>query len=223
MRAALVTLNSWEDCYERLRLARISWEETIDNLPIARCPFIQVRPVDWDAPSFAETLREASLGFPASRLLAGPGRATIRAMDLVRYLNGPGQRPRIQGAAYDAIVGSLYPNSLPLLISRRISSLFPQSDFYNRVCISDALTALDKQTKACAIMVIKSWLNGWSTSSRFHEETIQVCLWGCRDEVDAMRHYVLCPRMWLSIEAAVGERVTTDPLERLAIANPNQC
>ena len=72
------------------------------------------------------------------------------------------------------------------------------------------------------MMVLRTWLNGWATSTRYHEQVRHKCLWGCPVGDDTTAHYIVCRRLWRSVQAAVKEAVPIDPLERLALASPTK-
>ena len=53
------------------------------------------------------------------------------------------------------------------------------------------LVALGALGPSCASKIIKTWLNGWVTSYRMHEEHLHQCLFGC-DDRDSLDHYTSC-------------------------------
>ena len=71
-----------------------------------------------------------------------------------------------------------------------------------------------------ALKVIKTWLNGWATSHRMHEDPILPCLFGCKDHRDSLPHYVMCPNIYAFQRYLFGD-VPSDPLDRFGIKNPS--
>ena len=45
------------------------------------------------------------------------------------------------------------------------------------------------------LAALKSWANSWSTSERYHEDTILPCVFGCGGR-DTVAHYITCDILW---------------------------
>ena len=162
----------------------------------------------------------AAQGFPDTKLLAKAGKAALGAIAQSQAQTTDGRCQKLQGVAYETFVRELYPNCMGRLVARRINNMFPNCSFSDRVDLDRAFKSLAQQSKSCAMMVLKTWLNGWATSTRYHEPVIHSCLWGCPGGLpDATAHYISCPRLWKSIQAAIKEIVPNDPLDRLALVN----
>ena len=69
--------------------------------------------------------------------------------------------------------------------------------------------------------VIKTWLNGWITSHRMHEDLLHECLLGCPDQADKLAHYVMCPRIYATALFFVSS-TSSNPLERIGLLHPSQ-
>ena len=72
--------------------------------------------------------------------------------------------------------------------------------------------------------VIKTFTNGWLTSSRMSETPILPCIFGCELEVDKLEHYVCCSTLWTLV--GEGGHTPFDPntmsvLDRLCLTNPS--
>ena len=68
--------------------------------------------------------------------------------------------------------------------------------------------------------LFKSYIGGWTTSSRMHEPIIRNCLLGFSDRQDNIKHYLQCSPLWQIASGALG---VTDPFslnERLCIVSP---
>jgi hypothetical protein len=67
-----------------------------------------------------------------------------------------------------------------------------------------------------AMCVLKSWLNGWCTSRRFHEVRTLSCLLGC-PAPDTFAHYDACPRLWNVVAARTHGQRSANTIERLGL------
>ena len=69
--------------------------------------------------------------------------------------------------------------------------------------------------------LFKTWIGGWTTSIRMHEETALECIFGCKDEPDELSHYLKCAPLW----SIVGEVMGQPPLfridERIGVKEPS--
>jgi len=54
-----------------------------------------------------------------------------------------------------------------------------------------------------AVCALKTWLGGWTTSHRMHEEVVLACLFGCPAK-DEWVHYACCPALRRITAPAVG-------------------
>ena len=66
---------------------------------------------------------------------------------------------------------------------------------------------------------LKTFVGGWTTSTRMHETTKRSCLFGCQDSSDELKHYILCSPLW---QIACQALEVTDPFhleERLCLTN----
>ena len=79
-----------------------------------------------------------------------------------------------------------------------------------------AIQTLKKVGGHIALKVIKTWLNGWVTSHRMHEDPILPCLLGCRGQSDTLEHYIMCPHVY-AIQRFLLAEVSSDPLVRFGI------
>ena len=84
------------------------------------------------------------------------------------------------------------------------------------------LTPVLKQCKPYVGMcVFKTYIGGWTTSSRMHERDKRSCLLGCADCADNINHYIQCSPLWQIACSALG---VVDPFtfsKRLCIVSPS--
>jgi hypothetical protein len=74
--------------------------------------------------------------------------------------------------------------------------------------------------KSIGLKVLKTWLNGWATSHRMHEDETHVCLLGCPDAVDSLTHYIHCPHLF-AMQKFLFEDTSDDPCVRFGIKSPD--
>ena len=68
--------------------------------------------------------------------------------------------------------------------------------------------------------ILKTYIGGWTTSSRMHERIIRNCLLGCNDCADNINHHLQCSPLWQIASQALG---VSDPFsfsKRLCIDSP---
>ena len=73
---------------------------------------------------------------------------------------------------------------------------------------------------ADTIKEIKTWVNGWATSHRYHENKLLPCLFGCSGRIDSLSHYLQCPALlalWRFLACGVASE---DPLIRWGLMHP---
>ena len=65
--------------------------------------------------------------------------------------------------------------------------------------------------------VIKTWINSWSTSRRYHEDLLFPRLFGCDAKEDDLLHYVACPIMWDVVCHHFPNLFLAHPVHRLGL------
>ena len=110
---------------------------------------------------------------------------------------------------------------LGTLIQRRIADLFApfEVDFDSEVDLDMALDLLHNLRPNDTLKIIKTWLNGWVTSRRMHEELVLPCLLGCRGCEDSLRHYIMCPHVFAFCKYFFNS--DSCPLIRLGVKHPS--
>ena len=78
---------------------------------------------------------------------------------------------------------------------------------------------LKKCRVADAVKIIKTWSNGWATSSRYHEGLVLPCLFGCNSCSDSLEHYLHCTHL-LAMWRFLAGNVSADPLKRWGLIAP---
>ncbi len=67
--------------------------------------------------------------------------------------------------------------------------------------------------------VLKTWVNSWATSARYHEPVVLPCLLGRQQARDEQSHCVMCP--WLRFIVSKFLANSPMPLVRLGLAQPD--
>ena len=67
--------------------------------------------------------------------------------------------------------------------------------------------------------VLKTWLNGWHTSSRCQAAHVYPCLFGCHGARDDLHHYIICPQLY-SLRKHLHRDLSQYPLDRFGLYSP---
>ena len=92
-------------------------------------------------------------------------------------------------------------------------------DFQQAILLDRCWATLKKCRVADAVKIIKTWSNGWATSSRYHEGVILPCLFGCKACTDNLQHYMQCPHLFALWTFLAGD-ISSDPLVRWGLIGP---
>ena len=122
----------------------------------------------------------------------------------------------LMGCAFKDIEGA----QINVLARDRISKLFApfHIDFCSEVDVDGAFNLLNHLQPQNALKVIKTWLNGWATSARMHEDILLPCLLGCGTGEDSLKHYLQCPQLYAFCRCFFN--TDSCPLIRIGIKNP---
>ena len=211
IRTAIRTLPGWPE--QKAILA----DAALEHLPYVRTMSGETWPVCWDSPAFATNLSHAHEGFPGRGALH---EGATRALHVIRGM--PPGATGIQRVAMKPLLSALYPPRLEPLFAKRLSALFPEIVLTIRdVQWENVLKVLKKLSPHPAMCVVKSYLNAWATSERFHEEKRLPCVLGCAPAADTLSHYLVCDRLWRIVNDSVAGDVSADTAGRLGISRPS--
>ncbi len=117
--------------------------------------------------------------------------------------------------------GDCGSNNILALVKERLAKMFAPSviDFVEYADAEYAINFTKNIQPASAVKVIKTWLNGWATSDRMHEEVILPCLFGCSGKNDVLNHYLQCPHLFALCNYLF--KVDSCPLIRIGFKNPS--
>ena len=125
----------------------------------------------------------------------------------------------LQRVAYGIMVDELFPvgaeGGLAALVERRVRKMFSPFELDAAVNFAASVESLRQHHPSDAAKVLKTWLNGWITTSRMHTPHLHPCLLGCGGETtDSLAHYVQCPWLYALLKFFIPE-TSADPLRRL--------
>ena len=116
----------------------------------------------------------------------------------------------------------LHSGSLAALITKRVTTLFPEcSEDILSVDWDNLFSMMGSLGMHTAMCVFKTYVNSWTTSRRFHEDVQLPCLFGCPGEQDDLRHYMRCNRLWRAIRVHTSVSQDLSAIRRLALLEPS--
>ena len=158
-------------------------------------------PPFWDTPSCAYTL---SCSFSL-------------ACDL--RINKSISKP--QAEVYNNFVNSLFPASWPLFLNQRlITALAIPAELVYSINWTDAFLAMRPFPPHVRMILVRTWVNAWTTTTRMHERDIVSCFCGC-SAPDSLAHYIVCPRLWRAVCSSCSEPLCIDPLSAISLPHPS--
>jgi len=201
------------------------WLPSIHSLSMQVLPISQIAtgassPAFWDSVPFAVNLKSARSGFPE---LTNVNKGFSEAMQEVSSAHRNKTKPKLQKILYKHLLPSIYPLSTSHLIAKRARDLAPaQADDVDLQQIEAACSLLRKLPHYACSHIVKTWVNSWATSDRFHEEVRHKCFFGCPHAKDQLLHYLSCPALWAALELLPlsPSPLPSSPLERLGVLHP---
>jgi len=134
----------------------------------------------------------------------------VLAEEKVFALQWPRRKFRFQRELYAKIFPIMHPDKLASTFLRRFLRLFPELagevNLDLMLCLKDFSLSLPA---AFSQQLIRTWANGWCTSSRLHEATVLPCIFGCVGSPDALAHYCRCPVLWRVVSSC--DRLSAAP------------
>jgi len=232
VRAALKTLSGFEQQHKVLiQLSR-------EGLPIASSLCGNITPEGWKGDAFCthlvDALRVDSLPLNSDQ------RAGINQI-ISDFRNG-GMNKSVQGQLYKSL-HSRRSNDWSALLERR-AALFAPGNFgtgsgsevmpipsnppllwqYSESTHQEWTQVSKTLSSSVVLTVLKTWANSWCTTSRYHEDILWPCIFGCCGAKDELAHYLCCIRFWSGICESCDLQeslVHVDPLIKMSLANPS--
>jgi hypothetical protein len=139
----------------------------------------------WDTEAFADVLeRAAKLEVPSCQAQTGSRRSSLQA------------------GAYKSLWAARFPLDLAVTLLPRVLKFFDGAFQEETVLYSmrRCLECVRKMAPQAGWVVVRTWCNGWVTSSRVGAK-VKPCIFGCEDTVsdksrDSLSHYLACPALW---------------------------
>jgi hypothetical protein len=131
---------------------------------------------------------------------------------------GPiGKVANLQKIIYENLM-SFYISDLPAIIFKRVQNMFDPHPVYKCSFEFEAASELMRKhlRKFDNMRIIKTWVNSWSTSYRYHETPLLPCVFGCPREKDNQDHYVMCPILFHTLRQ-LRPTTSPDPIERIGL------
>ena len=136
-------------------------------------------------------LRPVVCGNPAGKVHPRRSSGLIPGCDFLMETKG------LQKLVYEQHMRCRFGLDFPSHIKARIKNLFsPYLVDWENINFENSLTAVKALQPGNAMKVLKTWSNGWHTSSRIQATHINPCLFGCHGVRDDLHHYIVCPQMY---------------------------
>ena len=132
----------------------------------------------------------------------------------------------LQKMVKEIIMNEVFPSDgqgwLGAVCIERWTKLFHPIDIQadEALDINAIFETLRKLEGPASIKVIKTWLNGWATSTRMHEEKDLGCLLGCCNQPDSLKHYIHCKHL-CALQKFLFQEVSEEPQIRFGIKDPS--
>ena len=111
----------------------------------------------------------------------------------------------IQREMYKMLVKQATKEDWAKLINKRLTATTGDNDI--NPMVGEQATKILKEIKGhTAMAAMKTMMNGWATTRRFHRDKIIKCIFGC-DEPDDMTHYWRCSPRWQMVSTPTGRQI----------------
>ena len=128
----------------------------------------------------------------------------------------------IQAAAQSAIISSKGGYSFhPLLLRRCSPSGIESIAVISSLDVERAFSVVSTVSHVVAMAWVKTVTNAWCTSTRMHEAARLPCIFGCKDSIGRLDHYIDCTVLWSIIHEAFEGNFTPCIVARLCYSAPS--
>ncbi len=125
----------------------------------------------------------------------------------------------MQISLYKLYIKDVFPTDIHAHVIKRAQDLsFPFEVPLHALSLTPTCKLLRGLRAHDAIRVLRTWVNAWCTSTRFHEEMRLPCLFGCFAEEDRQSHYSMCPHLF-AIQRHLYPPTHSDPLIRIGLVD----
>jgi hypothetical protein len=171
-------------------------------------------PPGWSSESVAE------FAYKSSKLQYIPNNTRIAVERAIE--NAPAARiPNVVMSIQKVVMVELTRNlvcEFESLVARRLNTLCPGFVFNVPQTIAKWSNHLKGKSLTTKVIALRSLVNSWTTSYRFHEPILLPCVFGCthlgpfnRNHVssrDELSHYLVCRPLWQIVSEVIGADLT---------------
>ena len=214
IRGANKTFKGFTDMHKEL----ISAAESAQCLASA---YRNIIPPGWDSPAFCSNLYNASC---MTSLRHASQCSNILSGAIQQWKTG-GAKSSLQKLVYTSIQRSI-SNDTALwvdFIQDKLSVLAPSPEFQvTPQTVAQLFTEVRSIPSHSQTCFLKSVINSWATSYRYGENPLLPCIYGCNDEMDNLKHYLVCDPLWTLAVSACGlpsSLLSLSAVERLCMHN----
>ena len=199
VRTAIKTIPTWRNNYNALQQA------AEEHIPFVRFEKQLFWGDHWDSTAYVMNLHRVMQSHSAI-LVRNPWIAKTKD---------------VQKQVSKLLFAVLIPQSLVTLLIGRLSALLPELELEVRNALWDNIfTELNKCSTRISMIAVKTFVNGWATTRRYHEQIRLPCIFGCKGTNDTLEHYLTCKRLWLVTDKHCADTVGTSVLHRLGLRSP---
>ena len=199
VRTASKTIPTWRDNFNALQ------QTAEDHIPLVRLKKQLFWGDHWDSTAYAMNLHRAIQSHSA---ILAQNPLIAKAKDVQKLVS-------------KLLFPALIPESLASLFGSRLSALLPELELEVRNAPWDQIfTELSKCSTHISMIAVKTFVNGWATTRRYHEQVRLPCIFGCKCTIDTLEHYLTCKRIWLIADKHCADTVGTSVLHRLGLKEP---
>ena len=215
MRAAMKTFTNWEPLYRQLRdafdkhMSLYDWSQH------------KTYPSWWSEPPMVFTIAQAAGGFRDLDKFCNAGAAVLANIAPASTARRTGG---IQKVAYAHFLHALYKPDFASLFCRRLVTLFPASaGEVDDIPWKEIFETLRTLSTHHAMTVVKTLVNAWTTTRRYHEEQRWHCIFGCPGDMDELEHYAVCERLRREVKKATKIPLgSSSPIVGLGLSVPSK-
>jgi len=130
-----------------------------------------------------------------------------------------------QAWCYNIYSGPECTDNIQLELGSKILKTFESEIAYNLVFPGEWYKDLTHALRLCkpyvGMCIFKTYIGGWTTSSRMHERIGRKCLLGCSECSDNINHYIQCSPLWQIARASLGVGDPFSFSKRLCLVSPS--
>jgi len=181
---------------------------------------VSLRPPGWDADAFCSHLTNA---YDVTAMGLKP--ATVVALQALKqkFLSGRVKKS-LQSEIYRVLADGT-PDPWPRTLTEKIPLLVevPRNFSVNEPLLDPIRAALSALGSTKSMCILRTWINGWFTSTRMNEGTSLPCILGCEGARDSVSHYISCEPLWtclIGCTCCCTPLLNRSPYQRLALSDP---